>query len=149
MKRVIFNSTTVMQDGTVMIQLRKQFSDDGITWENLDYHRITVAPAGDLDSVIPANNAALKSMGFKDGLDPADIARCKAHIALAVSTEIPLSDSAAVARVETESQRQAEIEACRKAVDDANALVAEKELLLQAEIAAHADTKATYLESES
>lgn len=136
MKRVIFNSTTIMQDGTVMIQLRKQFSDDGIAWENLDYHRITVAPAGDLDAAIPANDAALKSMGFKDGLDPADIARCKAHIALAVSTEIPLSDSASLARIETESKRQAEIEACRVAVSNANALTAEKEALLKAEILA-------------
>jgi len=142
MKRVIFNSTTIMHDGTVMIQLRKQMSDDGVLWEDLDYHRITLPPAGDLDAAIPLNDAHLKSMGFKDGINVLDVARCKAHIAVAVSDETPVSDSVAQARIATEKARQAEIEACRKVVEDANAMLAVSAAALAQETTAHAETKA-------
>ncbi len=141
MKRVIFNSTTIMHDGTVMIQLRKQMSDDGKEWENLDFHRITLPPGGDLDAALPSNDAHLKSMGFKDGLDALDVERCKAHIALAVSDSVPVSDSVAQARIETEKARRAEIDACRAAVGEANKIIeAQAEALELAEpiLEAHA-----------
>lgn len=129
MKRVIYQSVTIMQDGTVMLQFRKQVGDaDG--WEDQDYHRVTLPPAGDLDAAVVANNAHLKSMGFKDGLDPVEIERAKTHILLAASDTPALSDAMAQARIDKESERLAEIEQCRAAVNAANEKLNEQQVIL-------------------
>lgn len=84
MKRIILTDTHIRRDGTLFLQWQKQISDDGIEWDNLDYHRASVSPTDDIDAQIALVDEHVKSMGFKGGVDQADIAQVKAHVELAV-----------------------------------------------------------------
>lgn len=109
MKRMVLTDTHVRRDGTLFLQWQKQFSEDGKTWENLDFHRTSVPPLGDIDAQIAAVDAHVKSMGFESGVDAADIARAKAFANLSMSEKLPMSDDAVEARRATEAARAAEV----------------------------------------
>ena len=109
MKRMVLTDTHIDPAGNLLLQWRKQFSDDGITWENLDFHRTLVEFGGDIDATLAAVDAHAKSMGITDGVDPKSVARIKAHATIAWSDTLPLTDAAVEARGAVESARQIEL----------------------------------------
>ncbi len=62
MKQTIVSHIGVTKMGILEIQMRKQLVDGGVTHE-LGFHRVSVAPGGDVDLVLDAVNADLTRMG--------------------------------------------------------------------------------------
>lgn len=62
MKQTIVSHIGITKMGILEIQMRKQLVDGDVTHE-LGFHRVSVAPGGDVDLVLDAVNADLTRMG--------------------------------------------------------------------------------------